>query len=183
MPFSQRTGGFHKYSDPGSLVAAEDPSSALYVNEQERFVTDVAAEDKARRERDHSRRAAEMLRRREREATREEDRWTRMEEAKRREEERVAEMRRSGSKARRNRGSEPYDLITQEYASDAGGARLKHQDEMTKYRAAMRAQFLQEKARGVDFDILSGDGRSLIDLPDRPLEPPELGGGAAGPSH
>jgi hypothetical protein len=172
---SQRSGGFHKYSDPGKIVAADDASSAMFVSEQERFVTDVALDEKMQRERAYARKAAVILQRREREAEREEERWKRMEEEKAREEERVRELQRKGGKARRNKGSEPYDLVTQAYAADTAGARLRFQDDMTKYRAAMRAQFLQEKARGVDFDILSGSSQPLMQLPGRPLAPPELG--------
>lgn len=147
----------------------------MFVSEQERFVTDVALDEKMQRERAYARNAAAILQRREREAEREEERWKRMEEEKAKEEERVRELQRRGTKARRNKGSEPYDLVTQAYTADAAGARLRYQDDMTKYRAAMRAQFLQEKARGAEFDILSGTAQHLMDLPARPLAPPELG--------
>jgi hypothetical protein len=168
----QRTGGFHKYSDPGRLVAPENASSAMFIEERERFVTGVAAEEKTRREAERSKKAAELLRRREASAQREEDRWKRMEEEKLREEERVRQLQASGTKAKRNKGSVPFDLVTQEYAKTAAGNKLKYEDEMIRYRSAMRAQYLQEKTRGADFDLLTGTDRSLINLPARPTPLP-----------
>lgn len=128
-------------------------------------------EDKYRREVAQARRATELLRRREREAEREEDRWRRMEEAKRAEEERVARLRESGTKALRNQPSVPFDIITQHYAETEGGAKLRYSDEMVRFRSAMRAQFLQEKSRGQDFDVVSGVSRGLMALPSKPAAP------------
>lgn len=51
--------------DPGAVIAPDDPSADGYIAESERFLTDVAAEEKCKREERQKRRAQEILRKRE----------------------------------------------------------------------------------------------------------------------
>ena len=96
----QRREGFHKYTDPGSLIKADDSHSAAFIPEQERFIRDVADEERQRMDEAAAKRAAELLRRREEAERRDERRWQRMEEEKRLEEERVQRIRAEGTKVR-----------------------------------------------------------------------------------
>lgn len=62
---AQRREGFHRYEDPGRVAGADGPESASYMSEPDRFVRDVAGEEKLRREDMAARKAVEVLRRRE----------------------------------------------------------------------------------------------------------------------
>ena len=61
----QRRGAYHKYTDPGAVIAPDDQHADAFISESERFLTDVAAEEKLRREEYQAKRAQEILRKRE----------------------------------------------------------------------------------------------------------------------
>ncbi len=170
----QRTGGFTKYVDPAGLIGSADPSSAGYMPPSDQFITDVAAEDKLRRQAEAARRANDLLRRREAVAARDDARWQSMEAAKQAEEERVARLRENAKTAAANRRSMAYDPLTLQYEDSAAGRALKRQDDQIMYRAALRAQRLQHKGNGADFNVLSGADQQPLHNPMLPHVDPEL---------
>lgn len=60
-----RREAYHAYTDPGGLVVPDASDNALYLADADRFVTDVAAEQKFLREQAAAKKQAELLRRRE----------------------------------------------------------------------------------------------------------------------
>jgi hypothetical protein len=165
-------------------VGAEGPESAAFIPESDRFVRDVAAEERLRRDEAAARHARDVLRRREAASARDDERWRRMDEAKRAEEERVRALQASGAKAQKNAKSVPYDPLTLAYDTTEAGARLRHEDEAIQYRAALRAQNLQMRSRGAAYDLLSGADAPLAHVPGLPRVPrevpPERSAGPAG---
>ena len=88
------------------------------------------------------------------------------------EEERVAKLRAAGTAAKKNEGSVPYDILSQQYRDTADGLRLRHQDQMVMWRASARAQVLHMKSMGSEFDPVTGGRMAVADLPPPPIPPP-----------
>ena len=170
----QRTGGFTKYVDPAGLIGSADPSSAGYMPPSDQFVTDVAAEAKLHRQADAAKRANGLLRRREAVAARDEARWEGMEAAKEAEEQRVARLRENAKAAAANRRSMAYDPLTLKYEDSQAGRALKRQDDQIMYRAALRAQRLQHKGNGAEFNLVNGANQVPLHNPMMPHVDPEL---------
>eukprot|EP01138_Halocafeteria_seosinensis_P001110 gb/GECG01001135.1/.p1 GENE.gb/GECG01001135.1/~~gb/GECG01001135.1/.p1 ORF type:complete len:191 (+),score=37.63 gb/GECG01001135.1/:1-573(+) len=164
----QRRGAYHKYTDPGAVIAPDDQNADAFISESERFLTDVAAEEKLRREERQAKKAQEILRKREENAARDERRWRNMEEEEKKEKERLDKLRQSGTKALSNKKSTPYDPLTLNYDDTDSGRKLKERDEKILQRAAMRARTLEERNRGAGFDIISGEQKGVTRIPNLP---------------
>jgi hypothetical protein len=152
----ERTGGRFVYADPGHVIAPDDSSSALYLDSRLRFTTDAVTEARVEKDARIAHRASDLLRRREETMVREEERWKRMEAESRAAELRVASLQTDGGKARRNKSGLPFDPVTLNYHASHDGDLLRFQDDSTKFRAALRTQTLQQKGRGVDYNVLTG---------------------------
>ena len=80
-------------------------------------------------------------------AEREDERWARIEREKAIEEAKWQEIRDKGEKARRNHNSVPYNPLTLAYNQSEEGNRLRHADDLIRWRAAQRAKNLQVHAQ------------------------------------
>ena len=76
-------------------------------------------------------------------AEREDERWERIEREKAEEEAKWQAVREKGEKARRNHNSVPYNPLTLAYNETDEGKRLRHADDLIRWRAAQRAKNLQ----------------------------------------
>ena len=102
-------------------------------------------------------------------AEKEEVRWRRIEEAKEAEAQYWDKQRETGIKAQKNKSGVPYDTVTLQYKPTPEGDHLRHQDDLVRYRASLRAQNLVEKGdTRVSYDILNGANRAEATTPARP---------------
>merc|ERR1711924_315924 len=126
-----------------------------YLANSDRFTTggfDIVSEFK--NEHDARVMHSEMVRdnRRDAAALREETRWNRIEQQSAAEKEKWERYRADGGKARRNKGSVPFDLMTLQYKSGAEGQQLQHHDQIVRYRSAQRAQNLQRRMNSAGYN-------------------------------
>jgi hypothetical protein len=71
--------------------------------------------------------------------------------------------------AKKNASGVPYNTVTLQYSDGVDGDRLRHQDDMVRYRGALRAQHLVECGdTRVDYDILNGKSMQHQMAPARP---------------
>jgi hypothetical protein len=91
------------------------PESLGYITEADRFVTDIAAVNKAEREAEHAKREQMFHGRRMNRATNEEERWRVIEMMHQMEQQRLDQNRANYSYARSNKTSMPYNPINLRY--------------------------------------------------------------------
>ena len=61
-----------------------------------------------------------------------------------------------------------YDPITLKYNDSEDGKRLLYSDQHVRYRAALRAKFLNDKMCTNDYNIITGDVTTRTVLPSKP---------------
>eukprot|EP00968_Pinguiococcus_pyrenoidosus_P026215 scaffold7063_cov351-Pinguiococcus_pyrenoidosus.AAC.5 len=150
-------------------LTAAKPGAAGWLSDADRFHTDVSGEAFLERKREFSRKQEQYQRRRVNAAEREEARWKRLEEQKSREAERVAYMRLTGSKAKKNTSKIPYDVITLAYDDNLDGERQRYSDDRVRYRSQLRAINLQKHGgTRAGYNILSGQDIPETDAPPEP---------------
>ena len=164
----ERTGGYHKYIDYGTNLTAQDPSSVGFMSEADRFHTDTAGEEKLARDARVERRHDQYIQKRAVNAEREDERWARIEREKAIEEAKWQEIRDKGEKARRNHNSVPYNPLTLAYNQSEEGNRLRHADDLIRWRAAQRAKNLQDKALGSEYNPITGAVAPRMNAPSKP---------------
>mmetsp|Transcript_6894 Transcript_6894/g.16429 ORF Transcript_6894/g.16429 Transcript_6894/m.16429 type:complete len:225 (-) Transcript_6894:71-745(-) len=170
----ERTGGYHKYIDYGKGLTSQQPGSAGYIPEADRFHTDVAGEEKLLRDARVARGEQIISARREANAAREGERWARIDAAARNEAERWDEIRETGERAKRNKSSVPYNPLTLEYHESHEGLKLRYADDLVRYRAAQRAYTLQSHDVSTDYNPISGGALAKPTPPARPPAPDGL---------
>ncbi|CEG45824.1 uncharacterized protein PHALS_02096 [Plasmopara halstedii] len=94
-------------------------------------------------------------------------RWDAMDAASAEEKRREDALRASGSKARRNKCSEPFNFITLKYNDGKDGERLQAADATIKHRAMLRAQKLQLHNSREGINPITGECM-------RPIQPNDL---------
>jgi len=161
--------------EEGGLVPP--PDSLGYINEADRFVTDIAAVNKAERESENAKREQMYHGRRMNRAYNEEERWRTIEMMHQIEQKRMEQNRENYAYARSNKTSMPYNPINLRYDDGADGDRLRYSDESLRYRGALRAEHLQRRSQSTGYDPISGIGRQGVHVPDPPPRPPPPGGG------
>lgn len=71
--------------------------------------------------------------------------------------------------SKRNTNSVAYDPITLKYNDSEDGKRLLYSDQHVRYRAALRAKFLNDKMCTNDYNIITGgDLSTTTNLPSKP---------------
>lgn len=70
--------------------------------------------------------------------------------------------------SKRNTNSVAYDPITLKYNDSEDGKRLLFSDQHVRYRAALRAKFLNDKMCTNDYNIITGGDLSTTNLPSKP---------------
>lgn len=138
----QRKEGFVRI-DPnvsGHAMTEYDTRAQGFCSDADRFHTDTAGEQKRHRDQELLRQRLMADRKRTDNMQREEQRWNKIETELEQDTAKWNEHRENGKKAFRNKGSEPYNLLTLTYNQDAAGSALRQSDDHIKYRATMRAQ-------------------------------------------
>ena len=147
------------------------PSGAGFLADSDRFTTggsDIASEFK--NEHDHAIMRSEAVRDNRRDAAvgREETRWARIEAHAQSEKEKWERYRADGSKAKRNAGSVPFDLVTLNYVPGQAGAQLRAHDQVVRYRSAARAQNLQHRMNSAGYNPVTGADQPEFVMPPKP---------------
>ena len=138
------------------MIAPDAKDSALYMSEGERFLTDMGAEQRHKREEALQKRQTEILRRRTETQAREEARWAKMEEETRAFQDRTLSLQADGRPALKNKSGEAFNPVTQAYNPGIVGDKLKQHDEFVLWKAGQRAEFLFSKGAGSSFNPLTG---------------------------
>mmetsp|Transcript_26373 Transcript_26373/g.76892 ORF Transcript_26373/g.76892 Transcript_26373/m.76892 type:complete len:209 (-) Transcript_26373:242-868(-) len=150
-------------------LTCPEPTAAGYLADADRFHTDVSGEEWLQRKREYQRKQEIYASKREHQATREEDRWQRIQEAKKEEELYWQRQRELGQKSKKNSSCVPYNTISLKYDAGERGDHLRHQDDLVRYRAALRSQNLMVCGDSrVSYDIINGEGRPVMGNPQKP---------------
>lgn len=155
-----------KYINYGSQIASADAGTVAHITEQERFITDFAAEEKKRREFAYKQKQEQLNRRRYELVMHEEARWDGIEKEYARMEEK--EDRRKARGVPRNQSSVPYNPMTLEYEDSVQGDQLRYSDELIRYRAALRAEQLRCQQTKEGYNLITGEPASPVKLPPQP---------------
>ena len=167
MRLRNRREGFFKYAEGGITPG---PDSAQYIPDADRFITDVAGQEKRDRELMLAQKKELQEVNRKKVTEQEEARWRAIEDeyahSKRREE----EMRIDGAFGKSNKNSMPYDPITLNYLEGRDGECLRYSDEALNYRGALRAQSLQSKTNN-GYNPITGERVPDVSIPEPPKPP------------
>lgn len=144
------------------------PFSCL--SDADRFRTDVAGEERRRRDAAQVAQQQRLVQKRDSALAREERRWESMASASVAEDHRMDRKRALGLAAKKNAPSLPFNPITLEYGNNYDGGMLQHKDEMVKYRSALRTHNLYTKQNG-DFNPVTGEPRRDVNPPAKPQTP------------
>lgn len=153
---------------PDGLTCMES-NAAGYLADADRFHSDVSGEELLLRQQRYAHKQQIYEHKRVEAAVREEERWKKIEEVKAAEEAYWKEQRALGHKARKNSSCVPYDTVTLKYDEGKGGEELRYQDDLVRYRAALRSQNLMVCGdTRVNYDIINGSGRPPHQPPPMP---------------
>ena len=155
-----------QYTNLGKLTEPED-GTLQHCGDAERFQTDCAGFYKQARENVLQHRKSNMDAKRAALIDKEEIRWGDIDESQMTEQQKWEHIRELGERNRRNTSSVPYDPITLGYHDNQDGDKLRHTDDMIRYRAAMRAQQLRKK-NTCGFDPITGDPGKFSGTPTKP---------------
>jgi len=168
MRLRQRRENYCQYTEGG----VDQPIESLgYISEAERFVTDVAAVNKAERDAEFTKKEQMYYNRRLTKAETEEQRWRTIEVTHQMEQKRMEEMRENNKFARSNKTSMPYNPISLRYDDGNDGERLRFSDDSLRYRGALRAEHLQRRQTSTGYNPITGDAINKIHVPDAPRPP------------
>jgi hypothetical protein len=140
------------------------------MGDADRFHTDVAGEERRRRDQAGLAQQNRLLAKRDAALARDEKRWEGMANEAKAEEDRMHRKRELGLASKKNAPSLPFNPITLEYAGNYSGGMLQHQDNMVKYRSALRTHNLYTRANG-DFNPITGEERRDVAPPQKPQTP------------
>lgn len=152
----ERRFGYQQYEEPGPLVRPDARDSALYQEETDRFFTDVAAEERYRREEKLAKKNAEYARRREEAMLRDEERWRQMEAESRQFDEKTIRLQSSETAALKNKSGTPYDPVSGGYEASTRGEAYRQYEQRQEQKAGVRAHALDAHSRSAPYNPLTG---------------------------
>merc|ERR1711879_305927 len=141
-------------------LTCPQPHAAGFLADADRFHSDVSGEEFLHRQEQREKKSQMYDALRRTRAEREEERWKRIEDNNAKEKEYWEEQRKLGLKAKKNSSGVPYNTISLKYDEGSEGDQLRHEDDMVRYRAALRSQNLLVCGdTRVSYDIINGTGR------------------------
>ena len=149
------------------------PGGAGYCASDERFICggfDIATEFKHAHDRRIMRSEMNRDHRREATAQREETRWNRLQQQAEDEKAKWERYRQEGLKAKRNKGSTAFDLVTLDYCPGQAGEAQRGQDQVVRYRSALRAQHLHHRMNAAGYNPITGADTPDFVLPEKPKQ-------------
>merc|ERR1719174_3079678 len=159
-----RTGGYHRYEDIGSVTTVQQQNCDHYMSEKERF---IVTEDVARIEKTEACRAAKYKR--------EDDRWEAVENKERDFQNRLDRLQDDPMIGRKNCGGQPYNVVNHRYDDSLDGKRLQYHDDMVKYRADVRSTHLAARQH-LGFNPITGEQTVELRAPSKPQPDAQLKG-------
>jgi len=160
---------FSRYEDPGRIT--EPVSTAgYYAADAERFITDVAGEQKSIRDSKISKKEAFYNQKRNEFLEREEKRWMSMEHQRDVEKQRV-EVMSQGVKGTKFSNSVAYNPITLEYDPTHAGEVQQFKDEVQQYRSAVRLEKIRMWKNRDGYNPITGEKLEGGTLPTPPQPP------------
>ena len=159
-----------QYTNLGKLTEPEH-GTLQHCDDSARFQTDCAGEYKLAREQSLQQRKSQMDEKRAALIEKEEVRWSEIDESQLSEQQKWERIRELGERNRRNTSSVPYDPITLGYHDNKDGDQLRHNDNMVRYRSAMRAQQLRSR-NTCGFDPITGVPGKHLSRPEKPMFKP-----------
>lgn len=156
-----------QYTNLGKLTEPES-GTLQHCTDSERFQTDCAGFYKQARDSSLQTRKSQMDYKRAALIDKEEVRWGNIDESQMNEQEKWEHIRELGERNRRNTSSVPYDPITLGYHDNDDGDKLRHNDDLIRWRAAMRAQQLRSR-NTCGFDPITGKPGGFLGTPEKPM--------------
>mmetsp|Transcript_5968 Transcript_5968/g.14209 ORF Transcript_5968/g.14209 Transcript_5968/m.14209 type:complete len:199 (-) Transcript_5968:170-766(-) len=168
---ANRTGSYHRY-EPVKDPTAVAPNCPSYAKPVERFVTteDVAAIEHKERAQDYSKVMEKHEGRRQARYKREEERWAALDAKERAEQMRLDRLQADPICGRKNVGGAPFNIVSQAYEPTPAGQKLKHHDDMVKFRGELRSMNLAARNH-LGFNPITGEQVYPIKIPERPQPP------------
>jgi hypothetical protein len=143
----------------GHTHTTMDPRAQGFITEANRFITggfEIAHEASSIRDKEINHRHSLHEQRREANAARDEQRWQRLDKLAADDDDRWERYRADGGKARRNKGSVPFDVIKLGYNNTYDGDCLRVNDQNMKRRSALRALHLQHRQNASGYNPVTG---------------------------
>eukprot|EP00762_Andalucia_godoyi_P002387 ANDGO_02701.mRNA.1 hypothetical protein SPRG_13152 len=162
---ANRREGFSRYHASTQPIMVPDAVAAGYLPDADRFHSDTAGEEKRRREAQLQKKQVQMDATRQGRVQKEEDRWKRMDMNEKEEQHRWDSLR---GTSKNNISSVSYDVVSMKYHENESGQRLVKEEEMLKYKAAVRAQRLYEKSSSQVDPITGQQVPQRVNLPNKP---------------
>ncbi|GBG68223.1 hypothetical protein CBR_g2774 [Chara braunii] len=170
---ASRVGGFTRFDPPRNPLKPVE-GSLSYGGYADSFTTDAVKEEKQKQRERTARLEACLNSRRAKNLDREKQRLEKMVAEEERQQKHNEDLKKS-KLAERNMTSAPCNPITMKYENDGDGDWLKFKDELTRYRAAVRAENLYRRARAVSYNVITGVETPIpVDVPPRPTAPGQL---------
>ena len=143
---------------PSDLLTLQT-NAAGFLADADRFHSDTAGEEFLDRKKKFDRKQQIYSNTRQSRAGEEESRWRKIEEGKEEEERYWAGQRETGVKSMKNKSCVPYDPLTLQYDDSHAGEKLRHDDDMVRYRASVRSDNLVKQGdTRCGYNIISGVG-------------------------
>lgn len=161
-----RIGQYHKYVD-NALLNAPDPTSSHFLPEDDRFVRDFAAVEKARREQAHRVKQEQIDSKRVQKYERDLKRWEYMEDEQERQSRRVQKMQEKYQVGNANKGGAAYNILNLNYDNSREGEYLRLRDDDAKVRSLLRSKNIDTLSNN-QHNILNGDHRRQVEVPEHP---------------
>ena len=149
-----------------SMLTSLKVGDAGYIANSDRFHTDTTGEFRQEREHQYEKRTNAAEFRRNKAATREADKYAAAEAKDLADESKFRQWREDGSKARKNTSNMAYDITTLEYDQNVNGEQQKYNDDMVRYRSAVRTNNIVAKGdTRVPYNILNGNHQEPRPVP------------------
>ncbi|KAG2435892.1 hypothetical protein HXX76_007087 [Chlamydomonas incerta] len=132
-------------------------NAPAFCDEYDRFNRDVAGEMNAKKQQNLQKKEEVYAVKRAEQYHRERSNWETQAQAAAREAARLEASRTTGTGAKRNQGSESYNIISLNYNSGSGGQQLAAKDTAIKEARQARAVNLYSKSHSVSHNIITGE--------------------------
>mmetsp|Transcript_18723 Transcript_18723/g.24720 ORF Transcript_18723/g.24720 Transcript_18723/m.24720 type:complete len:229 (+) Transcript_18723:49-735(+) len=162
--------------NPAGIGLTELPQEAAgFLSDADRFHSDTSGEEYLKRKAATERKTQIDSAARAEQIEREKKRWEAIDLAKQAEEEKWSKARADPEQGRKNNSAVPYDLVTLKYDDGEGGDVLRHEDDLTRFRAEMRAQNITRHGdTRAGYNILTGEPKPAPRAVMRPATPEHI---------
>ncbi|CAD7942783.1 unnamed protein product [Amoebophrya sp. A120] len=161
-----RTGGYFKYEDIPDVIAQEK-SCPAYIGEKERHDRAVAEKFLEERMVQVDRRNDVTELRRAHNLEREHARWEAIDHKDKKESDRQRRLIEDPLIGKKNVSGVPFDIVNLEYENTWEGRKLRHDDEMTRYRGDLRKANLAYRGH-LGFNPILGEQSYPLPNPTKP---------------